>query len=56
MLRIAVDGTLDPQSVTPGLKALLLRAVDAPDFEVLQYRLAEIQKSAHAIFEDVLRA
>ncbi len=56
VLRIAVDGTLDPQSVTPGLKALLLRAVDAPDFEVLQYRLAEIQKSAHAIFEDVLRA
>jgi glutamate-ammonia-ligase adenylyltransferase len=56
VLRIAVDGTLDPQSVTPGLKALLLRAVEAPDFEVLQYRLAEMQKSAHAIFEDVLRS
>ena len=27
VLRLAVDGTLDPQSVTPGLKALLLRAV-----------------------------
>ena len=26
VLRIALDGTLDPQSATPGLKALLVRA------------------------------
>jgi glutamate-ammonia-ligase adenylyltransferase len=55
VLRIAVDGTLDPQSVTPGLKALLLRAADAPDFEALQRRLADAQAKAHGIFERVLR-
>ena len=54
VLRIAVDGTLDPQSVTPGLKALLLRAVDAQDFEALQQRLAELQQRAHSVFETVL--
>jgi len=54
VLRLAVDGTLDPQSVTPGLKTLLLRAVDAPDFEALQQRLAELQARAHEVFERVL--
>jgi glutamate-ammonia-ligase adenylyltransferase len=55
VLRIAVDGTLDPQAVTPGLKALLLRAVDAADFDVLQQRLAELQTQARAIFVAALR-
>jgi [glutamine synthetase] adenylyltransferase / [glutamine synthetase]-adenylyl-L-tyrosine phosphorylase len=55
VLRIAVDGTLDPQSVTPGLKALLLRAVEVGDFEVLQHRLAGTQMSARAVFEDALQ-
>jgi glutamate-ammonia-ligase adenylyltransferase len=55
VLRIAVDGTLDPQSVTPGLKALLLRAAEAPDFEALQRRLSDTQTKAHAIFEKTLQ-
>jgi len=36
------------------LKALLLRAVEAQDFEALQQRLAELQQRAHAVFETVL--
>jgi len=43
VLRIAVEGTLDPVQATPGLKALLARAGGAKDFAELVARLAEHQ-------------
>ena len=54
VLRIAVDGTLDPAQATPGLKALLARTGDANDFAELEARLAELQTQAHAMFEGVM--
>ena len=55
VLRIAVDGTLDPSSVTPGLKLLLTGAAGAEDFGALEQRLADLQDRAHDAFERLLR-
>ena len=49
ILRIALDGTLDPTDATPGLKALLVRAAGVADFDALEARLAEAQKSVREI-------
>ncbi|MBV8978104.1 MAG: bifunctional [glutamine synthetase] adenylyltransferase/[glutamine synthetase]-adenylyl-L-tyrosine phosphorylase [Alphaproteobacteria bacterium] len=54
ILRLAVDGTLDPARATPGLKALLVRAAAAADFADLERRLAEAQDKARAAFEQIL--
>jgi glutamate-ammonia-ligase adenylyltransferase len=54
VLRIAVDGTLDPQTATASLKALLAQAGDSADFVQLEQRLAAHQLAAHAAFEAVL--
>jgi glutamate-ammonia-ligase adenylyltransferase len=54
VLRIAIDGVLDPEAATPGLKALLSRAGDAEDFQALERKLAAAQTLCRAIFEDVL--
>jgi glutamate-ammonia-ligase adenylyltransferase len=54
VLRIAVDGTLDPAAATPGLKALLARTGGAKDFTELEARLAMHQANARAVFEDVM--
>jgi glutamate-ammonia-ligase adenylyltransferase len=56
VLRIAVDGTLDPDGATPGLKALLARAGGAESFALLEHRLCDAQGAAHASFELVLSA
>jgi glutamate-ammonia-ligase adenylyltransferase len=56
VLRIAVDGTLDPDSATAGLKALLVRAGGAQDFAQLEQHLAATQSSARAVFEHLLGA
>jgi glutamine synthetase adenylyltransferase len=53
-LRIALDGTLDPQTATPGLKGLLVRAAGAEDFSELEARLAETQSAVRVIYERVL--
>jgi glutamate-ammonia-ligase adenylyltransferase len=55
-LRIALDGPLDAETATPGLKALLARAGEAGDFAVLQERLADLQGRARRIFERILYA
>jgi glutamate-ammonia-ligase adenylyltransferase len=55
VLRIAVDGTLDPSSATAGLKSLLVRAGAAEDFLELERRLTETQDNTHAAFEHLLR-
>ncbi|HEY4941687.1 MAG TPA: bifunctional [glutamine synthetase] adenylyltransferase/[glutamine synthetase]-adenylyl-L-tyrosine phosphorylase [Rhizomicrobium sp.] len=55
VLRIALDGTLEPDEATPGLKSLLVRAAGASDFPELERRLAEAQTKVREIFADVMR-
>ncbi|HEY0106423.1 MAG TPA: bifunctional [glutamine synthetase] adenylyltransferase/[glutamine synthetase]-adenylyl-L-tyrosine phosphorylase, partial [Rhizomicrobium sp.] len=55
VLRIALDGTLEPAEATPGLKALLARAGGFADFEILEAHLALLQDDVRAIFDAVLR-
>jgi glutamate-ammonia-ligase adenylyltransferase len=55
VLRIAVDGTLDPKEATPGLRSLLVRAAGAEDFAALEARLANAQKAVRAILTEILR-
>jgi len=54
VLRIAVDGVLNPAHATTGLKALLLRAGEADDFAALEQKLARAQSVARAIYEELL--
>jgi glutamate-ammonia-ligase adenylyltransferase len=54
VLRIAVDGTLDPGAATPGLKALLMRAGGASEFAELEKRLAGLQDNARDAFDRLL--
>ncbi len=56
VLRIALDGTLDPATATPGLKLLLAHAGGAADFEELEKQLAAAQSAVRAIFDRVMRA
>jgi len=51
MLRIAIDGTLNPAAATEGLKSLLAKAGGASDFASLESELARAQADAGAIFE-----
>ena len=54
ILRIAIDGTLDPAAASPGLKALLMRSGGANDFATLEAELARAQDAVREIFERVL--
>jgi glutamate-ammonia-ligase adenylyltransferase len=56
VLRIAVDGVLDPAHATAGLKALLVRAGDAEDFPALEKKLARAQSAARKVFAQLLTA
>ncbi|MBI1328295.1 MAG: bifunctional [glutamine synthetase] adenylyltransferase/[glutamine synthetase]-adenylyl-L-tyrosine phosphorylase [Alphaproteobacteria bacterium] len=56
VLRIALDGILEPQSASPGLKNLLVRAAAATDFASLEKSLSEMQDSAREIFVRVMAA
>ncbi len=53
-LRIAVEGTLDREVATAGLKVLLARAGNAADFTVLELELARAQARVRTIFDRVL--
>jgi len=55
-LRIAVEGTLEPEAASPGLKALLVRAAGARDFEALQASLADAQTRVRNVFSRVMAA
>ncbi len=50
VLKLAVDGTLDPAAATPGLKTLLARAGRADSFDALEAALAQAQEKTCAIF------
>ena len=54
VLRIALDGTLEPKDATHGLKALLLKAAGAENFEALEEQLAAAQSSVREILSRVL--
>ena len=54
VLRIALDGTLDPAEATPGLKALLVRAAGAENFDALETRLADTQLAVRELLNTVL--
>ncbi len=56
VLRIAVDGVLDPAAATPGLKALLMRAGEASDFDALEKKLSRAQSAVRAAFERLVTA
>ena len=55
VLRIAVEGMLDPAAATPGLRALLARAGHARDFEELQARLSDAQSAVRALYAKLMR-
>ena len=50
VLRIALDGTLEPETATPGLKQLLVKASSTSDFESLEAMLAIAQSSVERIY------
>ncbi len=54
VLRIALDGTLEPEKATPNLKALLARAGGAADFVALETVLAQSQAQVRRIFDELL--
>jgi len=56
ILRIAVDGTLDPESATPGLMALLARVGRTGDFETLEAELFAAQARVRALYEKIMAA
>ncbi|MDE3115025.1 MAG: bifunctional [glutamine synthetase] adenylyltransferase/[glutamine synthetase]-adenylyl-L-tyrosine phosphorylase [Pseudomonadota bacterium] len=56
VLRVAVEGTLDPVAATPGLKALLARAGGARDFDELQARLTDAQSAVRALYTKLMRS
>ncbi len=54
VLRIAVDGVLEPENATPGLKLLLARAGGTSDFASLEAQLATTQARVRKIFDEIL--
>jgi glutamate-ammonia-ligase adenylyltransferase len=54
VLRIALDGPLKPELATRGLKALLARSGDSPDFSALEAQLADTQAQVRAIFHRLI--
>jgi glutamate-ammonia-ligase adenylyltransferase len=55
VLRIALDGPLENDKATPGLRSLLVRAGQAENFQMLEARLTDLEREAHAIRRRVLR-
>jgi glutamate-ammonia-ligase adenylyltransferase len=51
VLRVALGSSGDVSTATPGLKALLARAVGEADFAAVEARLLTLQQSAHAVFD-----
>jgi glutamate-ammonia-ligase adenylyltransferase len=54
VLRIALTGPFNAEAATRGLKALLARAGDAPDFSAVETRLADTEAQVRAIFDQLL--
>jgi glutamate-ammonia-ligase adenylyltransferase len=54
VLRIALAGDFRTDAVTRGLKVLLARAGDAPDFAALEAQLAETEGQVRGLFDEIL--
>jgi glutamate-ammonia-ligase adenylyltransferase len=54
VLRIAAEGTFNPDAATRGLKTLLARAGDAPDFRAVDVQLAETEREVRATFDRLI--
>jgi glutamate-ammonia-ligase adenylyltransferase len=54
ILRIAVEGTFEPQQASRGLKQLLASAAGDSDFDALDHRLRTTQSAARRVFEQLL--
>jgi len=52
--RICIAGTLKPDEATIGLKALLARSAQAPDFAVLEAELASSQARVFELFQKII--
>lgn len=54
VLRLCLDGPFDPETVPLGLKSLLLRAADVPDFTQLESLVADTQAMVKSIYDQVV--
>jgi [glutamine synthetase] adenylyltransferase / [glutamine synthetase]-adenylyl-L-tyrosine phosphorylase len=54
ILRLCVDGQFDPGKASDGLKGLLARAAEAPDFKHLEADLAAKEAEVAALFDELV--
>ncbi len=54
ILRLCLDETFDPETAPEGLKALLARAGDAPDFPALEATLKDTLASVETLFQALI--
>ena len=54
ILRLCLPGALDPKTAGAGLRGLLVRAADVPDFATLDAHVAETQQKVRACFERIV--
>ncbi len=52
-IRLSHDGTFDPATAPPALKAVMARALDAEDFAAVEARLQNAQATIRMVFEQV---
>ena len=55
VLRLCLDGVFDPAKAPDGLKALLARVADMPDFPQLEADLRRTQEEVAALFDVIVR-
>jgi len=56
VIRICVEGVFKPEEATTGLKSLLARVGNAPDFAALEAQLHEAQAETRRAFKDIIAA
>ena len=54
VLRLCLDTQFDAEKAPAGLKSLLLRAADAPDFDQLETTLSDAQKRVRSAFDQIV--
>jgi len=54
LVSIALTGVFNAEAATRGLKALLARAGDAPDFSAVEAQLVETETQVRTIFDELL--
>lgn len=54
VIRVCVEGVFDPADASPGLRSLLARVGDAPDFPALEAELIESQRKVLEAFESIV--